>query len=424
MAENFLPRDKLPDCWDDEARINVLFAPFRDKSVNPKDWESKFEFWRNLIYSYCIYNQVYVFTQQELAKKFIKNGRSPACLGVVIEQMYRDGHIKPLDSFLQKSPESWSEWIVESFVRKPVVWSFSKIRNSVVATDMNTSYAHIDAIEVGAESLLSKIPANMKNKVIDLNSLAEFLDFGNHEQLNILIHCLYGKKKLSIKTLQNRGEAITLIKFYDANSIKQITDKDVDIYTLERSEQTLLKDIEKLEKQVIKLVSDAKGYLSKSQKQSAKVCLRKKRDIEKVIEKRANTLFNIQTLLSRVEDAQSDSEILDSYKTALSRLRITFSETGLTEESVSNTMLELEEVLEIHDGIQTSLAQQNTTGDSDLEKELEELLIRDNNKDVEEPIKKLEDNADLDDLETKLATLHIELPSPPRGEPSKEKISL
>lgn len=63
-----------------------------------------------------------------------------------------------------------------------------------------------------------------------------------------------------------------------------------------------------------------------------------------MLEKRANTLHNIQTLLARVEDAQSDSEILDSYKTALARLRAMFNETGLTEESVSETMLELEEV--------------------------------------------------------------------------------
>lgn len=55
-------------------------------------------------------------------------------------------------------------------------------------------------------------------------------------------------------------------------------------------------------------------------------------------------MHNVQTLLSRVEDAHTDTQIVDTYKTALSRLRATFKETGLTEESVSNTMLELEEV--------------------------------------------------------------------------------
>ncbi|KRT81526.1 hypothetical protein AMK59_5143 [Oryctes borbonicus] len=424
MAVNFLPEDKLPEYWNDEARINVLFAPFRDKSVNPKDWEFKLEFWKNLIYSYCTYNQVYFFTQQELGKIFMKNGRSPACLGIVIEQLYRDGNIKPLDSFLQKSPESWGKWIVDSFVRKPVVWSFTKIKSSIITTNANIAYAHLNAIETASQELLDNIPANMKNKIIELKSLAEHLHFNNHEQLNILIHDLYCKRRLSVKILQNGGDTITLIKFHDVNGIKGIIDKDIDIYTLRRSEETLVKDIEKLEKQVIQLISDAKRYLSKSQRQSAKLCLRKKKEIEKIIEKRANTLFNVQTLLSTIEDTYSDSEILDSYKIALSRLRATFNETGLSEESVSNTMLELEEVLEIHDGIHASLAQENITVDSDIEKELEELLEYDNKKDIAEPSKKLENLDDVNDLQSKLASLKLELPSPPRNDLNKEKISL
>lgn len=67
--------------------------------------------------------------------------------------------------------------------------------------------------------------------------------------------------------------------------------------------------------------------------------------MEKTIEKRANTLQNVQTLLSRLQDVHTDAQILDSYKTALTNLRTTFSETGLTEESVSNTMIELGEVI-------------------------------------------------------------------------------
>ncbi|KAI4458104.1 charged multivesicular body protein [Holotrichia oblita] len=353
MDVNFLPPDKLPDCWNDESRINVLFAPFRDKSVNPKDWESKLEFWKNLIYIYCTHNHEYVFTYTELSKKFRKGGRSPACLGVVIEEMYKNGDIQTLNVFLQTPSESWSGWITDSFVKKPILWSFTKIKNSIIASDTNISYVHINAVESDSLKLLDKIPLNMKNK---------------------------------------------------------------------QSEETLLNDIEKLENQITKLISDTKEYLAKGQRQSAKSYLRKKKDVEKVLEKRANTLHNIQTLLARVEDAHSDSEILDSYKIALTRLCTTFNETGLTEESVSKTMLELEEVLEIHDEIQASLAQQDTTVDSELEKELAELLESD---DTKETGIKPNTDTDLDDIEKKMALLNIPtLPSPPKNDLSKAKISL
>ncbi|KAI4458108.1 charged multivesicular body protein [Holotrichia oblita] len=422
MDVNFLPPDKLPDCWNDESRINVLFAPFRDKSVNPKDWESKLEFWKNLIYIYCTHNHEYVFTYTELSKKFRKGGRSPACLGVVIEEMYKNGDIQTLNVFLQTPSESWSGWITDSFVKKPILWSFTKIKNSIIASDTNISYVHINAVESDSLKLLDKIPLNMKNKVIELKTLAETLKFNDTQQLNILLHCLCCKRKLSMKTFQKKGNAITLVKFHSTNTAKGISDRDVDIFTLQQSEETLLNDIEKLENQITKLISDTKEYLAKGQRQSAKSYLRKKKDVEKVLEKRANTLHNIQTLLARVEDAHSDSEILDSYKIALTRLRTTFNETGLTEESVSKTMLELEEVLEIHDEIQASLAQQDTTVDSELEKELAELLESD---DTKETGIKPNTDTDLDDIEKKMALLNIPtLPSPPKNDLSKAKISL
>lgn len=282
MDENFLPIDKLPECWNDDRRINVLFAPFRDKSVNPKDWESKLEFWKNLIYVYCTHNQEYVFTYPELAKKFKKDGRSPACLGVVIEEMYKNGDIQTLNVFLQTPPESWSEWITNSLVKKPILWSFTKIKNSIIASNTNTSYVHINAAESDSLKLLDKVPPTMKNKVIELKTLAETLKFNDTQQLNILLHCLNCKRKLSMKTIQKKGNTITLLKFHNADTANGISDKDVDIFTLQQSEETLLNDIEKLENQITKLISDAKEYLAKGQRQSVSIAFSSFRKVKNI----------------------------------------------------------------------------------------------------------------------------------------------
>ena len=35
--------------WANEQRMNVLFAPLRDKDLNPESWNSKVRFWINLM---------------------------------------------------------------------------------------------------------------------------------------------------------------------------------------------------------------------------------------------------------------------------------------------------------------------------------------------------------------------------------------
>lgn len=78
--------------------------------------------------------------------------------------------------------------------------------------------------------------------------------------------------------------------------------------------------------------------------------------------------------------------------------------------------------MEIHDGIQVALAQTDTTADSELEKELAELV---ENYDTKEPDMKLDTPTDLDDMEKKMAMLDIRvLPSPPKNDLNKTKISL
>lgn len=76
----------------------------------------------------------------------------------------------------------------------------------------------------------------------------------------------------------------------------------------------------------------------------AKSNLRKKHDLEKRILKRADALHNIQTLLSRLQDATIDVEVIGAYKTAISSLTNIFKETGLTEDLVTKTMLKVGDV--------------------------------------------------------------------------------
>jgi charged multivesicular body protein 7 len=79
----------LPDCWNDEARMTSLFAPFRDRSLNPQGWDSKFSFWSAMIFRWCESKNRVSYTLEELNKDFVRNGRTPECLPIVLEELQR-----------------------------------------------------------------------------------------------------------------------------------------------------------------------------------------------------------------------------------------------------------------------------------------------------------------------------------------------
>lgn len=84
-----LPADKMPECWEKDDRMNSLFAEFRNRDVNPQDWDSKYRFWRGMISDWCKYKSRCSFSLSDLNKAFKRNGRTPACLSVVLRELYR-----------------------------------------------------------------------------------------------------------------------------------------------------------------------------------------------------------------------------------------------------------------------------------------------------------------------------------------------
>nr|XP_022909530.1 charged multivesicular body protein 7 [Onthophagus taurus] len=416
---DLLPEDKLPASWNDEARLNVLFAPFRSRSVNPKDWDTKMHFWKNLTFIYCTHHEKYSFTLPELTKIFTKNGRPPACLNVVVDDMVKSSEIKPIGDFLTKPSETWGSWAADTFIKKPVVWSFKKLKDSVMTPDTNVRYIHVLAIEKNATELCNNLPEDFDMKVIDLKEVVKVLEIKNDENLHFIIHYLNCEKKISLKEVHSGREIVTLVKFCNKNFC-DITDGDVDLYTLEVSEKTLLETVDKLEEQANKLIKEVKNYLLAGKKQLAKISLRKKHELERTIEKRVHALHNIQILISRLKDADTDGQVLASYQKALAGLRRTFNEKGLNEDAVSDTMLDLEEMMDVQKDIQEAMVFKTTdiANDRELEEELEDLLAEETAEKKDEGLE-LKDSKtskeEVDDLEKELKDL--ELTSPPSESP-------
>lgn len=267
---NTIPPSILPECWNDETRINVLFAPFRSRTVNPQDWDNKLSFWRKLISSYCFTTKTFSFKLSDLKHVFIKDGRTPSCLPVVIDEMHKNGDLKTIEEFSQKQPLTWLQWS-SNIIKKPVSWSYNLIKNSIFPKDSDVTYVHLPAIKEHSDSLRNFILKKYKGTTLDLNELSEYTKEINIDlpNLRLLLRQLEKDGYATTKTFSAEDSNNLLVKISDVKKYNlTITNTEVDVYTLQRTEKFLANDIAKLESEVTAIVSKIKSYLLKGHKQS------------------------------------------------------------------------------------------------------------------------------------------------------------
>lgn len=143
-----LPADFYPACWQDDERMDNLFAPFRSKAVNPVNYESKMKFWTNLIKEYCQVKGCAVVTVNELRDAFQRNNKKPFCLDTAIEHQLMDGSIQRKDQFDQPPQHTWSGWAMHKFIKTPLQWGFDKVKERVVpSTKPSVGDTNYDGVE-------------------------------------------------------------------------------------------------------------------------------------------------------------------------------------------------------------------------------------------------------------------------------------
>ncbi|RZF44966.1 hypothetical protein LSTR_LSTR001927 [Laodelphax striatellus] len=376
-----------PKDWEDEERVSTLLAPFRKKELNPLGYESKMSFWKNIIENCCYESDCCTFTLDNLESAFKNKERRPQCLREVLENLYRDQEIAYLQCFLAEQPSAndskrWMTWAIKSFVKAPAVWSMNRLKESLISPseiDFGQAFVHMPVVKKQAENILRDLNDDLKGTLIRYDELtdvcAAFKKF--NDSVNVIVHWLELQGHVSTIEVENEK----LIKFSKNDKFESITDLERTTFLLEKNEKLLMNSIENLESKKQALVSDAQGYLKKDMRPMAKSCLRKKKELEKQITQKCSALDNIQTILTRIRNMESDSKVFSSYKDSLSMIKELMSKNDLSEESVGNTMSQLQEVLEVHDEIQNSLAEPASSlipnTDEDYEKELAELLAED-----------------------------------------------
>ncbi|XP_030753034.1 charged multivesicular body protein 7 [Sitophilus oryzae] len=422
-----IEEEKLPSALKDENRLNVLFAPLRNKSVNPKDWADKISSWKNIINIYCTTNDIYTISLSNLNSKFIRHGRPPSCLKEVFDEMIKNHEIETKEDFIKRSAVSWSGWLTDIVIKRPLSWSYNTIKRNIFFTsNIDTVYVYLEVIVKKSEELFSSIPVKCRNKLIGFKDLLDILnkDVSAADNVKLLLHYLTTEKKIAVKTVTgtniNEFDSF-VIKVGDGHAPVSISDLDVGIYKLEENETILSKNIEDIEERIEECIKEAKAHLQKNHRQMAKNSLMKKHVLEKKLEKKSVALLNIQNCLEQLRGTHENVTIWNTYKSTLNAFNTTFKDTGLVEEAVDNTLSELADVLDQHEDIQAALARLPNTGEdnSELEQELEDLMKADtSDTNTNQDIPPDNNSGESEDLETRFKQLCLDLPDVPDSSPN------
>ncbi|XP_034175256.2 charged multivesicular body protein 7 [Osmia lignaria lignaria] len=404
-----LPSERMPNCWNDEERMSALFSPFRSKSANPQDWASKYKFWQNLIYEWLKYTMRSSFSIADLNSAFKRKGCTPLCLITVVEELYRNNEIISESEFLKEPCDSWAAWSVDLFVKRPLSWSFLKVKSYIVNNEVNkeSRYIHLQVIKELGNTLFTILEERKENILVPFSEILNDCkckiskNISDNTVMLILIW-LRREKKITFRNSEIENEL--LIKIV-VQSLDSITEFDEGLYKLIKQENELIKEIELMEKEKINIINETKSCLTKGLRQVAKTHLRKKKKLEDTIEKRARTLENIQNLISSIQNTHTNTAVLSAYKTGSDVLK-KLNESCLSESNVRDIMDDLSEALEEQKEIECILSEIIKSDDSntDLEQELAELIECDKNVLPSVPDTDL---SSINELEDKLNNLHM-----------------
>lgn len=127
----------------------MLFSPFRQRNVNPENYDGQMLFWKTQIRNFAKVQGDPQISLVALKSAFERNGEKPHCIPEVLSAMLANGEIKPLNEFLLQRSTSWSEWSI-NMLKKPLQMGTKVIREKVLGAQdtQDVVYVVMEVINV------------------------------------------------------------------------------------------------------------------------------------------------------------------------------------------------------------------------------------------------------------------------------------
>lgn len=400
-------RSYLPIWWSNDVRMNSLMSEFRQKHLNPFGYEEKLTFWEENLIRWCRHCKKLCFTHSEACLAFERNGRQPECLQTVINEMIEEGKLLTEEQFFS-SQQDWFNWTYYILVKKPLLWSWTTAMNMLNWNTKEQRYISIPNLKEMIDQIMkirqNQVSNEWVDNVISLDDLwqqsKEICD--DQETFQLILCQLEKEKQIYIFNIYNQK----FVKFRrkDELVVSKPTEVEIDMRRLLHAKRMLEKEIEKLERAIENKRDEAKSEISKGHKDKASMLLRHKKRFENDLKKKVTALDNLENLLNKIQQSNSEKAVLQAYKAGVMALKKLNLEGDYSLEKVEATMANIEETLEEQNEIEAAIAKpvgfdsKIEVTESDLELELEDILE--------------DDKSSLDDVSTTLSKLEIPTEEP------------
>ncbi|KAJ3029964.1 UNVERIFIED_CONTAM: hypothetical protein HDU68_010541 [Siphonaria sp. JEL0065] len=406
--------------WTNDQRMSALFSRFPDRSVNGQVYEVRTDA-KSRFKGGLITNSALTIQASYLAPAFKRKGLTPLGMDTVIDEMRKLGALVPVTQYLNSGGDS-NGWSLTSLVTLPFRLVFGSSTGSGVEVEELVVLALVQEYAMRLSDYVKNVgvyptdyihsPEKLIHKVFNGEKDAKSVKW---EQLDccLLVKYLENSGKAIVEWDANRNPIIVKFLVSPSNGSKKISETDKGILHILMTIDSIQDQITQLDFKIDQLKSNAKKALSANQKQVALSYLRQKKDISSVLDKRVASLQTLETILSKIQQAETDQEILAAYSAGTSTLKTLIASSGVTAERVENVMTELEDTLadaaEIEDAIAfhtngvLEISSLNSPGD-ELERELELLVAGE----LQESEKARKEERNVNDLVDQLNGLVVE----------------
>ncbi|XP_027133650.1 charged multivesicular body protein 7 [Larimichthys crocea] len=370
-------RMSLPPDWDDDERMNFLFSDFKEnRDVNTSDWDGKMDFWSALVLKSCRHRGTVCVSLQELNDTFRRRERAPLGLPTVLQSMARCGKIQRESEFAANVDCGWLSWGVGLLLVKPLKWTFSTLLGSSREVPLEESFVVIELVKEKAAELLRVYRSSefANSSILSFQELCALSADVCADESTLCMALLQLQRDKQVTVSLHEGEKIVKFCQPGQDRVSPVSDVDIGVYQLQRSEKLLGERVEKLGLEADKCKEEARTLLREGKKSQALRCLRGR----KRVEKRADNLFakleSIRGILDRIAQSQTDKMVMQAYQAGVSALRLSLKDMSV--ERAENLVDQIQELCDTQDEVNQAISSVSGADEDvdELEEELKSLL--------------------------------------------------
>eukprot|EP00698_Gefionella_okellyi_P006442 TRINITY_DN15792_c0_g1_i1.p1 TRINITY_DN15792_c0_g1~~TRINITY_DN15792_c0_g1_i1.p1 ORF type:complete len:446 (-),score=97.09 TRINITY_DN15792_c0_g1_i1:220-1530(-) len=364
--------------------IGSLFAPLPDDKTDPTR-QRKVQNWSRIITEALQGLHDVSFTLADLEQLFKHGALVPKCLAQVLEDMTRSGEIAPLNSFLPTTTQStggMKGWLYSNLVAKPASWAWSKLSKTDI---QSTRFASARVIQVLADAMLDEHykrtgqGACLIDHIVPMDELRTIPMDGprseySEETLCALVGHLCSTQRAALVNAGSSGPGVKFAARQGAK-VSNVTEGDCAVAQLRSTDRKLKQQVDRLRTKSEERMEQVRLALQAKNRTAAAAHLKHQKLLLSMYNKRAATLDSVQQILLKLEQAESDAEVLRAYKTGTQLMRQTTAQ--VSPEDAEEVLADLQDAFADQAEVDRVLTDSGSLAMSETEREeLEEELAQ------------------------------------------------